>query len=295
MATYTFILPTYNDWKSISILLNQIEKYLKKIKNTYKVLIINDNSSEINNFKFNRNKFFKEIEILNLRENIGSQKAIATGLKYVSKNKKDINEKFIIMDSDGEDDPRKILNIINLIKKNEKTEIITMNRTIRKESLFFSILYEIHLIITFLITFNYIRFGNFSFLSKKIINKVTKKNDLWLAYSATLKKYFLNRHSILASRRKRISGKSKMSYLSLINHSINIQSVFKKNILIYYLIYSFILIFLYFFKFLGIVAIVLIFFLFAHYLIINFGINKKVNGITFNLCLNNIKSIKKIR
>ena len=295
MATYTFILPTYNDWKSISILLNQIEKYLKKIKNTYKVLIINDNSSEINNFKFNRNKFFKEIEILNLRENIGSQKAIATGLKYVSKNKKDINEKFIIMDSDGEDDPRKILNIINLIKKNEKTEIITMNRTIRKESLFFSILYEIHLIITFLITFNYIRFGNFSFLNKKIINKVTKKNDLWLAYSATIKKYFLNRHSILASRRKRISGKSKMSYLSLINHSINIQSVFKKNILIYYLIYSFILIFLYFFKFLGIVAIVLIFFLFAHYLIINFGINKKVNGITFNLCLNNIKSIKKIR
>lgn len=295
MATYTFILPTYNDWKSISILLNQIEKYLKKIKNTYKVLIINDNSSEINNFKFNRNKFFKEIEILNLRENIGSQKAIATGLKYVSKNKKDINEKFIIMDSDGEDDPKKILNIIDLIKKNEKTEIITMNRSIRKESLFFSILYEIHLIITFLITFNYIRFGNFSFLSKKIINKVTKKNDLWLAYSATIKKYFFNRHSILASRRKRISGKSKMSYLGLINHSINIQSVFKKNILIYYLIYSFILIFLYFLKFLGIVSIVLIFFLFAHYLIISFGVNKKVNGITFNLCLNNIKSIKKFR
>ena len=295
MATYTFILPTYNDWKSISILLNQIEKYLKKIKNTYKVLIINDNSSEINNFKFNRNKFFKEIEILNLRENIGSQKAIATGLKYVSKNKKDINEKFIIMDSDGEDDPKKILNIIDLIKKNEKTEIITMNRSIRKESLFFSILYEIHLIITFLITFNYIRFGNFSFLNKKIINKVTKKNDLWLAYSATIKKYFFNRHSILASRRKRISGKSKMSYLGLINHSINIQSVFKKNILIYYLIYSFILIFLYFLKFLGIVSIVLIFFLFAHYLIIRFGVNKKVNGITFNLCLNNIKSIKKFR
>lgn len=295
MATYTFILPTYNDWKSISILLNQIEKYLKKIKNTYKVLIINDNSSEINNFKFNRNKFFKEIEILNLRENIGSQKAIATGLKYVSKNKKDINEKFIIMDSDGEDDPRKILNIINLIKKNEKTEIITMNRTIRKESLFFSILYEIHLIITFLITFNYIRFGNFSFLNKKIINKVTKKNDLWLAYSATIKKYFLNRHSILASRRKRISGKSKMSYLGLVNHSVNIHSVFKKNILIYYLIYSFILIFLYFFKFLGIVSIVLIFLLFAHYLIICFGVNKKVNGITFNLCLNNIKSIKKFK
>ena len=295
MDTYTFLLPVYNDWESTKILLNQIEKYLKNIKNNYKVLIINDNSSEKIEYNFNKKKFFKEIKILNLNKNIGSQKSIATGLKYISKNHKNNNEKFIIMDSDGEDDPKKIKEIIKLVEKNKKLQIITMNRTIRKESLFFSILYEIHLIITFLITFNYIRFGNFSFLKKKIVDKITKKNELWLAYSATLKKYFLNRSSILAPRRKRISGKSKMSYLGLIYHSINIQSVFKKNILIYYLLYSFILFALYFFQFLGIISITLILFLFIHYLIISFGLQKKVNGITFNICLNNIKSIKKFK
>ena len=140
MATYTIILPTYNDWKSVSVLLNQIEKYLKKIKNNYKILIINDNSSELSNYKLNKNKFFKEIKILNLRKNIGSQKAIATGLKYISANKSDKNEKFVIMDSDGEDDPKKIKEIIKNIENDKKIEIITMNRTIRKESLFFSIL-----------------------------------------------------------------------------------------------------------------------------------------------------------
>ena len=40
------------------------------------------------------------------------------------------------MDSDGEDDPKKIKDIIKLIDKNPKIEIITMKRTLRKESFF---------------------------------------------------------------------------------------------------------------------------------------------------------------
>jgi len=293
MSNYTIILPTYNDWKSLNILLNQIENYLKKTKNNYKILIINDNSSKKNIYKLNKNKFFKEVKILNLKKNIGSQKAIATGLKYISLYQKRYDNKFIIMDSDGEDDPKKIKDILKLLKKNDKIEIITMDRTIRKESFFFSILYELHLLITFMITFNYIRFGNFSYINKKIINKITKKEDLWFAYSATVNKYFKFRSSIKASRRKRISGKSKMSYLGLINHSLNIQSVYKKNIFISYFFYSLIVVFLHIFYLSEIMIFLIIFSLVAHYLIINFGIKKEVNGITFNLCLNNIKSIQK--
>lgn len=294
MSTYTIILPTYNDWKSLSILLGRIETYLKNTNGKYKILVINDNSSEKNYFKLNINNFFKEIKILNLKKNIGSQKAIATGLKYISKYNKKSDNKFIIMDSDGEDDPKKIKDILRLIKENNKVKIITMNRTIRKESFFFSILYELHLLITFMITFKYIRFGNFSFLDRKIIDKISNKKDLWLAYSATLNKNFNFKYSIPAPRKKRISGKSKMSYLGLISHSLKIQSVYKKNIYISYLLYSFILLFLYIFNFFGLITFFLIFFLIIHILIISFGINRNTNGITFNLCLNNIKSIKKI-
>ena len=107
MNIYTIILPTYNDWKSLSILLTQIEKNLKNTKNIYKILIIDDNSSEKNNHKLNKNKFFKEIKIISLKKNVGSQKAIATGLKFINKYKNNNEDKFIIMDSDGEDDPKK--------------------------------------------------------------------------------------------------------------------------------------------------------------------------------------------
>ena len=290
MNIYTIILPTYNDWKSLSILLDQIEKNLNNTKNIYKVLIIDDNSSEKNSYKFNKNKFFKEIEIISLKKNVGSQKAIATGLKFISNLKNKKERKFIIMDSDGEDDPKKIKDIIKLIDKNPNIETITMKRTLRKESFFFSILYEIHLIVTLLITLKYIRFGNFSFLNKKVINEITKKKELWLAYSATLKKYFNTNNSISAPRRKRISGKSKMSYFGLIIHSLNIQAVFMKNILILYVFYFFL--FLYMFNFLTLTSVLLLFFI-AHFLILIFNVKKKNNGITFNNCLNNIRSIKK--
>ena len=294
MNIYTIILPTYNDWKSLSILLIQIEKYLKNTNIIYKVLIIDDNSSEKNKYRLNKNKFFKEIKILRLKNNVGSQKAIATGLKFISKYQKKREDKFIIMDSDGEDDPKKIKEIIKFIDKNHKTKIITMNRTIRKESFFFSILYEIHLLLTFFITLKYIRFGNFSFLSRKVINSLTKKKELWLAYSATLNKFFESKESILAPRRKRISGKSKMSYSNLITHSLNIQSVYMKNIFYSYIIYSTILIFLCIFKMFNIITLLLITLLIAHFLIITFNIKKEKKAITFNLSLNNIKSIKKI-
>ena len=294
MNIYTIVLPTYNDWKSLSILLIQIEKYLKNTKNIYKILIIDDNSSEKNKYRLNKNKFFKEIKILRLKNNVGSQKAIATGLKFISKYQKKREDKFIIMDSDGEDDPKKIKEIIKFIDKNHKTKIITMNRTIRKESFFFSILYEIHLLLTFFITLKYIRFGNFSFLSRKVINSITKKKELWLAYSATLNKFFESKESILAPRRKRISGKSKMSYSNLITHSLNIQSVYMKNIFYSYIIYSTILIFLCIFKMFNIITLLLITLLIAHFLIITFNFKKETKGITFNLSLNNIKSIKKI-
>jgi len=294
MNIYTIVLPTYNDWKSLSILLIQIEKCLKNTKNIYKILIIDDNSSEKNKYRLNKNKFFKEIKILRLKNNVGSQKAIATGLKFISKYQKKREDKFIIMDSDGEDDPKKIKEIIKFIDKNHKTKIITMNRTIRKESFFFSILYEIHLLLTFFITLKYIRFGNFSFLSRKVINSLTKKKELWLAYSATLNKFFESKESILAPRRKRISGKSKMSYSNLITHSLNIQSVYMKNIFYSYIIYSTILIFLCIFKMFNIITLLLITLLIAHFLIITFNFKKETKGITFNLSLNNIKSIKKI-
>ena len=53
--------------------------------------------------------------MLSLNKNLGSQKSIAIGLKYLE-NKK-ISQIITIMDSDGEDDPSKINEMINEAKE----------------------------------------------------------------------------------------------------------------------------------------------------------------------------------
>ena len=294
MKSFTIILPVFNDWKSLKVLLHQIETLFFKKKYFIDILLINDSSTKINQYKLNQRKIFKNIRIINLKTNIGSQKAIATAIKYIDKNKKKFNSKFIIMDSDGEDDPNKIVDILYLLKKNKSIKIITLNRSIRKESLFFSVLYELHLFITFLFTFNYIRFGNFTFINSKIVNKISKKNDLWLAYAATLNKFFKNKQKITAPRKKRISGTSKMSYVNLLEHSVKTQSVYKKNIFFSYIIYSiFIIIFFLLFSLSINLVFFFIFILIFHITIINFITKKNNKEITFNNCLDNIKSVNK--
>ena len=126
------------------------------------------------------------------------------------------------------------------------------------------------------------------------MQKISKEEDLWLAYSATVRKFISKNYTITASRKKRISGKSKMSYLNLIRHSINIQNVFKKNVLISHIFYSSIMVI---FSFIGLpveyVFLIINFFV-LHLLVIFLFSQKKINGITFNTCLNNIMSLKKL-
>ena len=83
MRRITLILPVYNDWGSLRLLLNKIKKKIKK-KILCDVLIINDNSTSNQIERLDKESVYKNIYVINLRENIGSQKAIATGIKYIS-------------------------------------------------------------------------------------------------------------------------------------------------------------------------------------------------------------------
>jgi len=69
------LIPVYNDWKSLNKLLLEINNNFNH-KNKLKILIINDCSTDeifLTNTKFDK---IKEIKVLNLNKNLGSQKAI---------------------------------------------------------------------------------------------------------------------------------------------------------------------------------------------------------------------------
>ena len=158
MNNFIILTPTFNDWRSLSKLLLEIDKNILGLKGNFRVLIINDASTIEPKLNLKNIKRLRKINIITLKKNLGSQKSICVGLKYLKKKK--TKAIIVILDSDGEDNPKQIKKLINLAEKNPNS-IISANRLRRKENIFFKLLYKLHLLITFLFTGKYINFGNY--------------------------------------------------------------------------------------------------------------------------------------
>lgn len=232
---HVILIPVYNDWKSLNKLLIEIDKSLKDDSSfTTQILVINDLSTEKCNLNIKNFSSIKKIEIINLKKNLGSQKSIAVGLNYLKK----IKDNFFItvMDGDGEDNPYEIKKMLNEAIKYESF-VITSNRKKRRESMLVVLLYRIHLIISFLFTFKWISFGNFTTFSSKNLEKLLSNNSSWYAHSSSvLKNCRIKR--LYAKREKRYFDKSKLNMFALMEHSLRVNAVFLPKIFINSLIYS---------------------------------------------------------
>jgi len=286
MNNFIILTPTFNDWKSLSKLLFEIDKNIAGLKGNFRTLIINDASTLKPKLNLKNVKHLRKIKIITLKKNLGSQKSICLGLKYLKKKK--TKAIITIIDSDGEDDPKKIKKLINLAKKNPNS-IITANRLKRTENIFFKLLYKLHLLITFLLTGKYIDFGNYCSFNSSNLKKLLSNANLWLACSAGITKNCSSLKSYYIGRKKRYFDSSKAKFSFLFEHSLNIISVFKsdvrRNCFIFCLIL--LLIFISVKKLIIFAAIIAI-------IILNIVIyyqSKKIYN--FHNCLNLIKHIKK--
>ena len=106
MKKFIILIPLYNDWKSVSKLLDEIDLQILHWDSEISVIIVNDASTEEKSGLNKNFKKIKSIKILNMKENRVHQRCIAAGLKYISNN-----EDFdwvIVMDADGEDRPEEL-------------------------------------------------------------------------------------------------------------------------------------------------------------------------------------------
>ena len=285
MNNFIILTPTFNDWKSLSKLLFEIDKNIAGLKGNFRTLVINDASTLKPKLNLKNVKHLRKIKIITLKKNLGSQKSICLGLKYLKKKK--TKAIITIIDSDGEDNPKKIKKLINLAKKNPNS-IITANRLKRTENIFFKLLYKLHLLITFLLTGKYIDFGNYCSFNSSNLKKLLLNANLWLACSAGIAKNCNSLKSYYIGRKKRYFDSSKAKFSFLFEHSLNIISVFKsdvqRNCFIFCLIL--LLIFISVKKLIIFAAIIAI-------IILNIVIyyqSKKIYN--FHNCLNLIKHIK---
>ena len=225
----TLLIPIYNDRESLKRLIENINFEVKDLNSEVSVVVINDASSQQIIDTYQNLENINSFEIINMKENRGHARCIASGLKYIFEKKE--FDYVMPMDGDGEDRPEEIKNFIHLAEQSNDQSIVG-ERTKRSESMFFKFCYLAHKIITLAFTGQNIKFGNFTCLSKSTVEKMLKEKATWNSFSGSLKKTEKNLLSIPSIRGTRYFGPSKMSFFNLLKHSLSIISVFRKTVLI---------------------------------------------------------------
>ena len=226
---YIILIPIYNDRESLKKLIENINYEISNLNSEISVVVINDASSQQIVDTYQNTENIDSIEIINMKQNSGHTRCIASGLKYISEKKE--FDYVIPMDGDGEDRPEEIKNFIQLAEQSDGKSIVG-ERVKRSENLLFKTCYQFHKLLTLAFTGQLIKFGNFTCLSKLTVEKMLNEKATWNSFSGSLKKVEKNLLSSPSIRGARYFGPSKMSFFNLLKHSLSIISVFRKTVLI---------------------------------------------------------------
>ena len=238
---FKLLIPLYNDWQSLLKLLENINHQVSDIDQIISIVVINDGSNEKAPNNFPNYSKINSIKIINLKDNVGHARSIATGLKFILEN--DDFDYIIPMDSDGEDRPEEIKDLIKKIETQSDLPIVC-ERVKRSEGFFFKFCYFLHKLITFTFTGKSVRFGNFTCLPKNVVKSMTNEKATWSSFSGALSKISKVKIGIPSQRGTRYVGPSKMSFKNLLVHSLAIIAVFKINVLIRSTLFFFVYLFL---------------------------------------------------
>ena len=223
------LIPVYNDWQSVSKVLEDINLEVSKTDHEFSVIIINDGSTEPKPQNLENINNFKSVKIINMKINKGHARCNAVGLKYIFE--KEEFDYVIPMDGDGEDRPKEVLQFVDNLKYNPDKPIVG-ERIKRSEGFFFRFCYWAHKLITYTFTVQSIKFGNYTCLPKLTVEKMIKEKATWSSFSGSLAKVEKDRAVISSERGTRYFGPTKMSFKSLLIHSLSIIAVFKLNVLL---------------------------------------------------------------
>tara|TARA_B100000401_G_scaffold53889_1_gene31439 strand:- start:360 stop:1229 length:870 start_codon:yes stop_codon:yes gene_type:complete len=236
------LIPVYNDFQSASKLIVDINSVISNLNEEFSIIIINDASTEKAEINVSNIDKIKSVKIINMKENQGHARCIASGMKYIFDN--DEFDYLIPMDGDGEDRAEEISKFIEFLNY-DKSKPIVGERVKRSEGLIFKLCYKFHKIITYVFTGQSIKFGNYTCLPRSTVEKMINEKATWSSFSGSLSKLEKNRSTIPSIRGERYFGPSKMSFYNLIKHSLSIIAVFKINVIIrsilFYLIYLFLI------------------------------------------------------
>ena len=131
MMKVVILIPVYNDWQSVSKLIDEINNLSVSSEFQISVIIVNDASNHDRQEENKNLENINSIKILNMKTNQGHARCIATGLKYI--NEKEDFDKEIEFVTGNE---WKAGNLSYHLKSRPKWEGFTNNKILNNSSQF---------------------------------------------------------------------------------------------------------------------------------------------------------------
>jgi polyisoprenyl-phosphate glycosyltransferase len=220
------LMPVRDDWQSATALIRLLDDALSRYTRAVEILLVDDGSIQrCEPAKFEHDfHAVRSIQVLRLRRNVGHQRAIAIGIAFI--NKHIVCDAVVVMDADGEDTPEGVVRLLETFSAHREAKAIFAERRRRSESLGFRFFYLQYRVIHWALTGIKVRVGNFSVLPAEYLGAFVVMNELWNHYAAALFSSKLPYATVPIPRGRRIAGKSRMNFVSLVLHGLSAISVF---------------------------------------------------------------------
>jgi len=168
--------------------------------------------------------------VIQLKRNVGHQRAIAIGINYVADKMPDM-PCTVVMDSDGEDTPQSIKQLVAPLQS-PKIDIVVAQRKSRIETLRFKTFYLIYKLLFQFLTGRKISFGNFMALKPAALKRLAAMQELWMHVASCVLTSKLRVQTLPIDRGPRYAGKSKMNFVGLALHGFRALMVFAEDVLV---------------------------------------------------------------
>ena len=219
----SIVLPIYNEEAVIDACLTKINEVAKSLNCSYEIIAVDDGSIDMSlELLVSWMKIIRELRVLRLDKNLGHMSAISAGLEASS------GEYVVTIDSDLQDPPEHILEMLELIDQPDKngirTEVIQAIRKDRSSDSFLkrttaSAYYKIIRVVTGVEVIS--DAADFRMMSRRVVNVLNSLPEKNKIYRILIPYLGFKTRTIDITREKRYAGQSKYNIKKMFTLALN--------------------------------------------------------------------------